>query len=321
MEKTALSNLESDLAAAVHAGLSAPRKTLPCRFFYDREGSELFEEICALPEYYLTRTEDRILREQAAAVAAAAGGCAEIVELGSGTAVKTRTLLSAFLRRRAELRYVPVDISGEMLERTAEALREEFPSLQVLPLAAEYGEALDRLGGGRERARLFLFLGSNLGNFETGEAVRFLRRVRAVLGAEDRLLMGLDLRKDPALLHAAYNDSRGVTARFNLNLLRRINRELGADFDLEAWEHHAPYDADRGRVEMHLVSRREQTVRIGRREYRFRNGETIHTENSCKYSPEGIRDLGRAADLRLDRSWQDGDRLFSVNLFSPGSTK
>ena len=308
---------DAEFLAAVRSGLGARPKTLPCRYFYDLEGSLLFEEICELPEYYLTRAEDRILRERAGEIAAALPRVEELIELGSGSSRKTRRLLTAFLRRRPSLRSLPVDISREMLLQTAAALSREYPRLGITPVAGEYGDAMARLPGERKGPGLVLFLGSNLGNFDPDEAARFLRRIRGTMGGEDFALLGLDLQKDTAVLEAAYDDAAGVTARFNMNLLERINRELGGDFDLAAWEHRAVYDAARGRIEMHLVSRRSQLATVAGETYRFEAGETIHTESSYKYSLDGIRDLAAAAGLRLNRTWQDEDGLFSLNLLEP----
>ncbi len=306
--------LDTEFLAAVHAGLAADPKTLPCRYFYDREGSLLFEEICGLPEYYLTRTEDRILRERASEIAACLPSPVEVIELGSGSSRKTRRLLEAVLRRQPELRYTPVDISASMLRETAIALRETYPRLTVSPLAAEYGEALAQLRAHSGSSRLILFLGSNLGNFDPEESTRFLRGIRGLMREGDHALIGLDLQKDRTVLEAAYDDSQGVTAAFNRNLLRRINRELGGDFDLSAFRHGAHYHAEAGRVEMHLVSTRPQEIRVQDRRYSFREGETIHTENSYKFTLPGIRSLAARAGLHLARTWTDELEWFSVNL-------
>jgi len=302
---------------AVHAGLSGSPKTLPCRFFYDLEGSLLFEQICELPEYYLTRTEDRILSERAEEIVAALSPRVDLVELGSGSSRKTRRLIEALLRRQPGLRYVPVDISGQMLARTARELSRDYPRLTVDPLVAEYGEALDRLHGEGENPRLVVFLGSNLGNFHPEEGVRFLRQIREMMNPDDRALLGLDRRKDRRILEPAYDDAAGVTARFNLNLLRRINRELGGTFDLQRFRHRAWYNEAEGRVEMHLVSTTHQVAGVEGRLYSFEAGESIHTENSYKYSPEQVCDLAAASGLALSRVWSDPEEWFSVNLFQP----
>lgn len=308
--------LDTDFLAAVHAGLGSTPKTLPCRYFYDRTGSLLFEEICGLPEYYLTRTEDRILHEREGEIVACLPSPVEVIELGSGSSRKTRRLLEALLRRQPQLRYTPVDISASMLRETAVALQEAYPRLTVSPLAAEYGEALTRLRAPSGTPRLILFLGSNLGNFDPEESTRFLRGIRGLMQEGDCALIGLDLQKDRAVLEAAYDDAQGITAAFNRNLLRRINRELGGDFDYGSFRHRALYNADAGRVEMHLESTRPQEVTIQGRRYPFREGETIHTENSYKFTRPGIRSLAARAGLLLARTWTDEQEWFSVNLLA-----
>lgn len=306
-----------DFLDAVLAGLSAPRRTLPCRFFYDYAGSLLFEQICDLPEYYPTRTEDGILAQHADSILRALPVPLHLVELGSGSSRKTRRLIEASLRRQPELVYTPVDISAEMLRLTAEELSSDYPALSVRPLVGEYTSALRRLRVERGGPRLVLFLGSNLGNFTAEAGVQFLRNIRGMLRpGVDHALVGLDMEKDPAVLHAAYNDAQGVTAAFNLNLLRRINAELEGDFRLDDWEHRAHYNSVLGRIEMHLVSRREQEVYVAGTSYRFARGETIHTENSHKYTPDRIRRLASDAGLAWDRCWSDAAGWFTVNLFS-----
>lgn len=296
--------------ADVLDGLSRPRKSLPCKYFYDAEGSALFDAICALDEYYPTRTETALLHERAAEIAALAGPGAALVELGSGSSVKVRILLDALDRPAL---YVPVDISREHLAASAARLAGDYPALTVVPVAADYvqGFALPR-GVAPERAIVF-FPGSTIGNFRPAEALGFLRGLGRRLGAGCRLLIGVDLRKDRAVLEAAYDDSQGVTAAFNRNLLVRINRELDGTFDLGRFAHRALYDAARGRIEMHLESLEPQTVRVAGRPFRFAAGETIHTENSYKYSVSGFRRLAARAGWRAERSWTDGGALFSVH--------
>lgn len=306
-----------DLAAAVHAGLTASQKTLPCRFFYDQEGSALFEEICELPEYYVTRTEDEILRQRAPEIIAALPDRVDLVELGSGSSRKTRRIIEGLLERQRSLRYLPIDISATMLRETAHTLSRDYPRLEIDPLALEYGTALERLPGRRQGPLLMLFLGGNLGNFDPAAAIGFLRQVAAAMQPGDGLLLGLDLHKDAAVLNAAYDDSQGVTARFNLNMLRRLNRELNADFDLDAFQHRAFYNEAEGRVEMHLVSLRDQGVTLAGRRVEFRAGETIHTENSYKYTRAQIQSLAHASRLSLQRQWTDERGYFSVNLLTP----
>ncbi len=304
-------------ATAVRHGLSQTPKTLPCHFLYDQEGSRLFEEICELPEYYLTRAERAILDARADEIV---GGLPEgviLAELGSGNSAKTRLLIEALLRRRDALCYIPVDISREILEASSRALLARYPALEVRAIAAEYGEGLlavhDEPG-----PKLILWLGSNVGNFERPAAQQFLAGVRAAMDPDDRLLVGIDLRKDAATLEAAYDDARGVTARFSLNLLQRVNDELGGKFDLESFEHRAVYEVDAGRVKIELVSRREQRVAIAYLdlEVPFAAGEGIHTESSYKYSVDEIDALAAGAGLRPRARWFDPERLFSLNLFS-----
>lgn len=310
--------LPSDFAADVRAGLVAPKKRLSCRYFYDAEGSALFEEICALPEYYLTRAEQQILDARAGEIVAAAAPDATLVELGSGSAKKTRTVIEAALDARGSVRYVPIDISRSMLIESSRALLEDYATVEITAIAAEYRAGLRWLARQRE-PKLVLWLGSNVGNFARGEAARFLRGVRGAMSAGDRLLMGVDLRKSRALLEAAYDDAAGVTARFNLNLLARINRELGGHFALDGFRHRARWNDRLGRVEIHIESVRAQVVRIDALalDVRFRAGEKIYTESSYKYSFAEIERLARAAGLVVAERWLDDERRFSVNLLAP----
>jgi L-histidine Nalpha-methyltransferase len=307
-------------ACDVEAGLTALPKRLSCRYFYDHLGSLLFEEICALPEYYLTRTESEILRERAGEIAARFPHAISLVELGSGSATKTRLLIEAFRHGHSALRYVPVDISPSILEESALALLADYPGLEIVTVAAEYHEGLRQLRAESDRPKLILWLGSNVGNFHRPEAASFLRRVRETMTDADRLLIGIDLRKERPVLERAYDDPGGVTARFNLNLLARINRELGGGFDLTAFRHRAEYNEVMGRVEIYLDSLRAQCVRIAALdlEVAFAEGEPIHTENSYKYSQAEILQLAAAAGLRLEAQWLDAARRFSVNLLARG---
>jgi L-histidine Nalpha-methyltransferase len=308
----------AELRSAVNAGLSSRPRTLPCRFFYDDVGSRLFEQICELPEYYPTRTEDQILARRSAAIAAAlpAGSELEVVELGCGNAQKTRHLLDALTAARpGGIRYVPVDIAASMLASTAASLRAEYPGLKIQPIAAEYEEALALLGRSRRGQRLFVFLGSNLGNFEPDDARRFLSRITAALDPRGSALFGLDMKKDPRILEAAYDDAAGVTAAFNLNLLVRIQRELGARLDLDGFGHRAVWNPVAGRVEMHLVSRRPQRIEIDGCSYPLAEGETIHTESSHKYDLPGIDRLFGSAGLTRHESFLDDAGWFGVHLF------
>jgi dimethylhistidine N-methyltransferase len=305
-------------ARDVAAGLNASPKHLPCCYFYDRLGSQLFEAICELPEYYLTRAEAAILRAHAEEVAALFPGPTDLIELGSGSAVKTRLLIEAFLQHHPAQRYVPLDICRTVLEESSLDLLRTFPTLEILAIAGEYHEGLAHLRAAAARQKLVLWLGSNIGNLERTEAARFLSRVHATLSPGDRLLVGIDLRKDRAVLEAAYDDPCGVTAAFNRNLLARVNRELGGHFDLRTFRHRAVYDADAGRVEMYLVSTRSQKVGIDHLglEVCFAAGEALHTENSYKYSPAEITALAAAASLHPEQAWRDPDGQFQVNLLT-----
>jgi L-histidine N-alpha-methyltransferase len=308
----------SAFACDVEVGLTTSPKRLPCRYFYDEHGSLLFEEICRLPEYYLTRTERQILHERASEIAALFPEEIALVELGSGSATKTRLLIEAFLEVHRTLRYVPIDISPTILEESSHALLRDYPRLEIMAVAAKYEEGLVQLQSETDRPKLILWLGSNVGNLDREEAAGFLGRVRETMTPRDRVLVGIDMRKERTVLERAYDDAQGVTARFNLNLLARINRDLGGHFDLSAFRHRAIYHEEQGRVEMYLESLRSQQVRIDRLDLdvSFAAGELIHTENSYKYSSEEITALARSANLRLDRQWFDADRRFSVNLFA-----
>jgi dimethylhistidine N-methyltransferase len=299
----------SDFAADALAGLLARPKRLAPKYFYDTAGSLLFEEITRLPEYYPTRSEIQILRDNAAEIAALIPQDAALVEFGSGSSSKVRILLDAMPALAA---YVPVDISGQMLEQEAADLRRDFPALTVLPIAADFTNrfALPAAIAGAPKAGFFP--GSTIGNFEPPEAEAFLRHAGRVLGPEAVLIVGVDLIKEREVLHAAYNDAAGVTARFNLNLLTRMNRELGADFDLAAFEHAAFYNSDLHRIEMHLVSRRQQTVTLCGKAVEFAAGETIHTESSYKYSQDSLSALARRSGWISIAAWTDPDRRFSV---------
>src|SRR4051812_42636215 len=281
----------SDFARDALAGLSAERKTLPAKYFYDDSGSALFEAITALPEYYPTRTELGILKQRAGEIARLIPPGAALIEFGSGSTAKARIVLDAAAALAA---YVPVDISAGFLNQEAARLGRDLPGLRILPIAADFTKPFKLPPALRLRARVGFFPGSTIGNFEPPEAARFLRHAGALLGRGAHLIVGVDLIKDAAVLDAAYNDTAGVTAAFNLNLLRRINRELGADFDLDRFRHHAFFSRERSRVEMHLASGAAQKVHLCDRRISFACGETIHTENSYKYSVDSFRAL--AAD-------------------------
>jgi L-histidine N-alpha-methyltransferase len=310
-----------DFAGDVRRGLTAERKSLPPKYFYDELGSQLFEAICLLPEYYLTRAEGEIFARRSEEIVerASEGSRVTLFELGSGSATKTRRIVEALVARQGGLRYVPVDISPAALEAGAHALLQDFDGLDVSAYASDYDAALPLLSKElREGERaLVLFLGSNVGNFDREGAREFLKKVRSVLRAGDCLLLGADLKKDRAVLEAAYDDALGVTAAFNLNLLARINRELRADFHVRDFSHVALYDEREGRVEMHLESAREQTVNLGALavSVNFREGERIHTENSYKYDLDGLSALAAETGFERAETWLDSAERFSSNLF------
>ena len=286
------------------AGLSRPQKALPPKYFYDDTGSRLFERICRLPEYYLTRAELALTRLHLASIARFAGKRCELIEYGSGESLKTRLLIRA-LRPAA---YLPVDISEAALRGAKQRLSREFPWLEIIPVNGDFSRPI-RLPQQRA-ARVVYFPGSTIGNLTPEEAHAFLSMTRGQAG---RMLVGVDLRKDANVLHAAYNDSRGVTAAFNLNLLARINRELGANFDLKRFAHYAFYNAAAGRIEMHLVSLKKQAVVIAGHRFGFEPGESIHTENSYKYSTEGFRALAAQAGFSVHKTWTDRRELFALH--------
>ena len=302
-----------EFRTAVLASLGAPRKWLPCKFFYDEAGSRLFDRICDLPEYYPTRTECGILADRAGEIADRVGPEAGLVEFGSGAGVKIRLLLKSLER---PLCYVPVDISRDHLVAATADLAKDFPHLRIAPVCADYTRrfALPALPGAHPRTFCGFFPGSTVGNFTPTEAAAFLTRARRLLGPGALMLIGVDLLKDEATLHAAYNDAAGVTAAFNLNLLVRINRELGGDFDLAGFAHEARWNARLGRIEMHLVSRRAQSVAISGRRFAFAAGETIHTENSYKYSVAQFQALAEEAGYKPAAVWTDAAQLFGVHL-------
>ena len=300
------------LQADALAGLSAAHKTLPCKWLYDAEGCRLFEAITRLPEYYPTRTEMRILEESGADIAEAVGPGAAVVEFGPGDGAKAVQLLGAL---EAPAAYLPVDIATEWLEAAAARVSAAFPELRVRPVVADFTLPFELAGRAAGSAtHLGFFPGSTIGNFEPQEAVAFLRRARASLRPGARMLLGADLVKDTAVLEAAYDDAAGVTAAFDLNLLVRLNREAGADFDLAAFRHEARWNPVLERIEMHLVARRAQSVGLGGRRIRFEAGESIHTESSHKYRPDRLRALAESAGWRPRRMWTDAGDLFSVWL-------
>jgi dimethylhistidine N-methyltransferase len=296
-------------------GLAARPRSVSPKYFYDAEGSRLFDRICELPEYYPTRTELGILERSAGEMAALAGPGAEIVEFGAGSLRKVRLLLQAF---EAPARYLPIDISGDHLRDAAAVLRRSFQGLEVQPIVADYTQELVLPPAPAPGRRIGFFPGSTLGNFTPAEALAFLRRAAGALRG-GALVLGADLVKDPQVLHAAYNDGEGVTAAFNLNLLARANRELGANFALARFAHYAFYNAPLARIEMHLVSLERQAVTLCGQRFGFEEGDSLHTENSYKFTVEGLRALAAQAGFRPGPVWTDPDRLFSVHwLQAPG---
>lgn len=307
-----------EFARDLMGGLSDFPRHVPPKYFYDARGSALFDRICELPEYYPTRTELAILRDNAGEISRHMGEHANIIEFGAGSLAKVRIVLDAFPMASGPDRYVPIDISGEHLEIAAEKLRADYPTLEVLPLVADYMQPaqLHVLEWIRGR-RAGFFPGSTLGNLSSHQAATFMVRARRLL-VGGGLLIGVDLVKDQRTLHMAYNDLEGVTAAFNLNLLERANRELGADFNLEGFRHLAFYNAEAQRIEMHLLSVRPQQVQVLGRTFSFSEGETIHTENSRKFTIEGFRALARAAGFEPGPVWTDVNEQFSVHwLESP----
>lgn len=311
----AASEFETDLLE----GLARSPRCIAPKYFYDARGSALFDRICELPEYYPTRTELAILDSHAPEMATLIGPNADLVEFGAGSLTKVRFLIDALDDQDARPRYVPIDISGQHLEAAAGKLRQRYAGLDVRPVVADYTQPFNLpqpLPGSR---RVGFFPGSTLGNFMPGEALRFLEQAARLLRGGS-LLIGVDLIKDPARLHTAYNDSQGITAQFNLNLLQRANDELGADFDPEAFAHHAPYNPVLRRIEMHLISRKPQTVTVSGQSFTFAEGETLHTENSHKFTVEGFRMLARRAGFRPGPVWTDREQLFSLHwLHAPAA--
>jgi dimethylhistidine N-methyltransferase len=295
-------------------GLTHTPKTLSPKYFYDAAGSDLFEQITLLPEYYPTRTELGILRDRGAEIAKLIPKGAALVEFGAGATTKVRLLL----QNCAFAAYVPVDISGEFLGLQANALRKDFPDLAVHPVIGDFTKSFELPADVRNMPKVGFFPGSTIGNFEPEEASRFLCRAAEILGKDALLILGVDLEKDEGLLHAAYNDAADVTAKFNLNLLVRMNRELGANFDASSFAHRAVYNRRQHRIEMHLFSRKAQKVRLCGRTISFAANESIHTENSYKYSIPRLAALAKASGWRLDTSWTDANGMFSVHALRSG---
>jgi len=301
---------DDEFATAVLNGLSRPHRALPCRFFYDARGSELFEEITRLPEYYPTRTETAILAAHAAEMAQGVPVGGVLVEFGSGSSRKTEILLRQLPKLGA---YVCVDVAESALDDARQRLAARFPTLDVRPIVCDFSHPVAFPADLAERAKTGFFPGSTIGNLTPVEAQRLLRVFRTDLWPGGRMIVGVDLKKDARQLVLAYNDSRGITAAFNLNLLARINRELGGTFNLEAFEHQAVYNPRDGRIEMYLQSRRYQEVEVRGCRFCFRAGERIHTENSYKYAIGQFQDLARSSGWQPGRVWTDRNDLFSVH--------
>lgn len=300
-----------DSRSEILAGLQAKNKKIDPKWFYDAAGSALFEQITQLPEYYPTRTEIGILKQNRAAISACCGSNCVLIEPGSGNSEKARLLLDA-LRPAA---YVPLDISADFLRETADQLGHDYPWLSINAICADFSQSWLFTESLPEGRRVVFYPGSTIGNLEPAEARDFLNRVRELIGGDGGLLIGVDLHKSSDRLHAAYNDDSGITARFNLNVLSHINAVLDADFDTGRFYHRAFYNTDERRIEMHLVSEREQSVSCADQDIRFENGESIHTENSYKYTVDDFAALAASAGLARRQSWLDDDNLFSVHYF------
>jgi dimethylhistidine N-methyltransferase len=318
VEKSAIENHLPDFAEHVAEGLSSTPKKLSPMYLYDKQGSLIFEQICELPEYYLTRTEHGILKKFAREIAAYSKGELALIELGSGSSTKTRLIIEALIDYQNVLHYIPVDISETILVSSAEELLEDYPDLKITAHVAEYHTAIKQISKQEIEQKMVVFLGSNIGNFEPQSAENFLRKIRTWMNKGDFMLLSTDMQKPVGILEAAYNDKQGITAAFNLNILKRMNCELDADFDLDKFAHLAFYNSAKGRVESHIRSRVDQQVYIGQLDqaFDFMKGETIHTENSYKYSKGQIAQLCHDTGFRWIRQWTDARGYFSVNLLS-----
>lgn len=305
-----LGEVEDEFASSVIEGLSKAQKSLPCRYFYDARGSALFEDITRLPEYYPTRTEARILQDHVDEMVAAIGKDELLVEFGSGSSLKTEILLD---RVGPSVAYVPIDVSEAALADAKERLARRYPMRDVRPIVADFSRTVALPKDLASRRKTGFFPGSTIGNLSPREAEGLLKVFGSALGSASRLIIGVDLKKDPRILVDAYSDAAGITAAFNLNLLRRINRELGANFEECGFRHEAIYDPLKGRIEMHLVSLREQQVEVCGRAFRFKMNESIHTENSYKYTIEQFREVAHASGWQPNRVWTDTKQQFSVH--------
>ena len=299
----------------VLAGLSKNQKSLPPKLLYDKRGSEIFEKICLLHEYYPTRAETEILKTFSSDITQLIGSEAIIVEPGSGAGDKIRYLLPYLLRPKA---YVPIEISKEILLRMTDELHREFPQLRVIPVCADFSQDMELPVGIKagNAKKVVFFPGSTIGNLEPEEAIHFLKKIGKLVGSGGGLVIGVDLKKDPEIFKMAYDDPHGVTSDFNLNLLERLNREVSADFDINNFTHEAIYNENQGKIEMHLVSKISQLVRVNQTVFRFNQGETIHTESSYKYSVEEFAELCAKAKFKIRKCWKDSQNLFCVYYFS-----
>ena len=317
MISTDVETFTDSFAEDVNRGLNDSPKHIPCLYFYDYQGSLLFEEICRLEEYYLTRAETEILKRHSQEIIDYIPSDILLVELGSGSCVKTQLIIEKLLNQYDKVTYSPIDISKKMLKESSISLLEQYEDLEIVSVAAEYDEGLRQLDMRTERPKLILWLGSSIGNFEHKEAIHFLKNIRKTLSSKDFFLIGFDLQKEKSILEEAYNDSQDVTARFNLNLLSRINRELGGEFDLNTFIHKAVYNEEKSRIEMYLISTCEQDVYIAdlNRSYHFCKNERIHTENSHKFSLQAIDHLADQVGMEIIKQWFDPKRYFNVTLF------
>jgi dimethylhistidine N-methyltransferase len=302
-------NVNDELAEIID-GLSQAQKTISPKYFYDKRGSKLFDQICNLPEYYPTRTELGIMQDCAGEIAALVGPQASLIEFGSGSSVKIRILLKELIELAA---YVPVDISRDHLVVAADAIAADFPDIEVLPVAADFTHPFDLPDPKTPpRRNVVYFPGSTIGNFSPEGALQLLEVMHHEAGADGALLIGIDLQKDPAIIERAYNDASGITAAFNLNVLRRLNNEFRADFDLHAYRHEAVYNEDAGRIEMYLVSLRAQSFHVGDRDFAVAEGERILTEHSHKYTVDGFAKMAADTGFSLEKHWTDANRMFAV---------
>lgn len=313
--------IDEAFLADVVDGLGAEPKTLPCKYFYDEKGSLLFEDICLLGEYYITRTEMQMLQNYGEEIAELIGPQAVLIEPGSGAGEKVQLLLNLLDNPAV---YIPIEISGEILQRSTQIIQNKHPELMVYPVEADFSAPLDIIASTIEEQvggnRCLFFPGSTIGNFSPDQAVSLLQQFAKLIGDEGSMLVGVDRLKDRNTLVAAYDDALGVTADFNKNLLTRINNELGGDFSLDQFQHQARFNEEESRIEMHLISQQEQSIQIADNEFHFQSQESIHTENSYKYSDEVFAELVADSGLKIKKHWMDADKLFSLYLLTVDNT-